>query len=94
LWAENAAGQRYHLHLSEAQGPIWEEPLAFRDYLRAHPDDAAIYGRLKGTLAAQAGSDIGAYVHGKTEFVHKILAKATGAMGQAEKASGSGCAGL
>lgn len=88
LWAERTAEQRYHLHVTEPHGPIWEQPLAFRDYLRTHPDAAAMYGRLKSTLAVQAGSDIGAYVQGKTEFVHQILAKAMGAIGQtAQRAS-------
>ncbi len=76
LWKEMASTQRYHIHLTQVHGPLWENPLAFRDYLREHPEEAERYGQLKADLAAQCGSDIGSYIQGKTAFVQQILDKA------------------
>ena len=52
--------------------------LAFRDYLRAHPDVAAEYARLKTQLAAQCEHDIDRYMDGKDAFIktHEALALA------------------
>jgi len=53
--------------------------LLFRDYLRAHPEAAAEYGRLKRRLAAEAGSDWDCYTGGKSAFVAEIVARAKSA---------------
>ncbi len=45
--------------------------LAFRDYLRAHPDVCAEYAALKRALAGKYPFDIGAYCDGKEELVKK-----------------------
>lgn len=50
--------------------------LAFRNYLRAHPDEAAAYADLKRELARRHQGDIEAYSRAKTEFVENILQKA------------------
>ena len=76
LWKETASTQRYHIHLTQVHGPLWENPIAFRDYLHEHPEEAEHYGQLKADLAAQCDSDIGSYIHGKTAFVQQILDKA------------------
>jgi GrpB-like predicted nucleotidyltransferase (UPF0157 family) len=52
--------------------------LAFRDWLRAHPDDAAAYARLKQRLARQFRHDRDAYVEGKRALVERVLAQAAG----------------
>lgn len=49
---------------------------AVREYLRAHPDDAAEYGELKKRLARRHSTDIDAYIAGKTDFILRILARA------------------
>lgn len=46
--------------------------LAFRDYLRCHPDICSEYGKLKSELARQYPSDIGAYGDGKEDFVKQV----------------------
>jgi GrpB-like predicted nucleotidyltransferase (UPF0157 family) len=46
---------------------------AFRDYLRAHPDEAAAYERLKRELAARFSDDVDSYAEAKSEFVQRIL---------------------
>ncbi len=66
----------HHLYVCAEDSPELRRQLAFRDYLRAHPDAAWQYGELKRELAARHVSDIDAYVEGKTAFVEAVLAKA------------------
>jgi GrpB-like predicted nucleotidyltransferase (UPF0157 family) len=54
-----------------------ENRLIFRDWLRAHPEDAAAYEALKRRLAAEANGDWTFYTGGKSAFVAEILRKAT-----------------
>jgi len=49
--------------------------LLFRDYLRAHPDDAKAYGELKQALALRFRDDRSAYVDGKSEVVTEIIVR-------------------
>lgn len=51
--------------------------LAFRNYLRAHPDQAAAYEDLKRDLARRHQGDIDTYSRAKTNFVEGILQKAS-----------------
>ena len=69
------AHHTHHVHVFEASSPEIAKHLAFRDYLRAHPEDRDAYGRLKTTLAAQYRTDPPAYTEAKTEFVQAILHK-------------------
>lgn len=50
--------------------------LAFRDFLRAHPDVCAEYAALKRELAARYPYDIDAYCEGKDAFVRRFEAAA------------------
>lgn len=73
------AGRRYfrkggderthHVHLFELGDPAIARHLAFRDYLRSHPETAASYGELKQELAARFPSDIESYIEGKGPFI-------------------------
>ena len=66
-----------HVHVC-LSGSRWERRhLAFRDRLRAHPDDAAAYGRLKRELAAAHPRDIVSYLDGKTGFIERLTDEAT-----------------
>ena len=67
---------RHNLYVCAEDSPELHRHLAFRDYLRAHPDDAQRYGDLKRELAARHVADIDSYVNGKAEFVLGILQKA------------------
>ncbi len=58
--------------------PLLRELLAFRDYLRTHPDEADQYAALKKELAARFSSDHVGYTEAKTDFVRSVLAKARG----------------
>ena len=50
--------------------------LAVRDYLRAHPKEAAAYGALKIELAGKFPRDIEGYCDGKDEFVKALERRA------------------
>jgi len=70
-------GHRTHnLHLVVEGGRGWRQTIRFRDYLRAHPDAAAEYGRLKRDLAASDPKDVAAYTHRKSPFIRAPLALA------------------
>jgi GrpB-like predicted nucleotidyltransferase (UPF0157 family) len=53
-----------------------EDKLAFRDYLRAHREEAQAYSRLKERLAAEHRHDIVGYIQGKDAFVQGIITQA------------------
>jgi GrpB-like predicted nucleotidyltransferase (UPF0157 family) len=69
----------FHVHIAEIGGEFWNKHLAFRDYLRAHPDTAAEYATLKRRLAAEYGSDRLGYTNAKSEFILGIEEKAAAA---------------
>lgn len=50
--------------------------LLFRDYLRAHPEEADQYAALKRELSARFSEDREAYTSGKTDYVYSIMQKA------------------
>jgi putative glutamine amidotransferase len=66
----------FHVHLCPA-GSGWERRhLAFRDWLRAHPDDAAAYAELKRELASEHPNDVFTYTDAKGAFIRSIESKA------------------
>lgn len=66
----------HHLHLLPAGSPRFEDEIAFRDYLRAHPQDAAEYEAMKKQLAATLSDDREAYTEAKTGFIARVTAAA------------------
>jgi GrpB-like predicted nucleotidyltransferase (UPF0157 family) len=76
LWKGTPTLHIAHLHMAAVDTSAWIRPIAFRDYLRNHPDEAQTYAMLKKHLAAVHGIDIDAYMRGKTAFVEAILTKA------------------
>ncbi len=66
----------HHIHMVETASDMFAYHLAFRDYLRAHPEAAAEYARLKRGLAARFRDDRDAYTDGKADFVKTITAAA------------------
>lgn len=55
---------------------FWRDHLLFRDWLRAHPEDAAAYQELKHRLTTDHRRDVGAYTDAKTSFVREMLRRA------------------
>lgn len=64
-----------HLFAEESAADI-SRHLAVRDYLRAHPAEAAEYGALKRSLAARFPEDIEGYCDGKDAFVRALEERA------------------
>jgi putative glutamine amidotransferase len=76
-FSRNVDGQRaFQIHACVAGGPWERRHLAFRDWLRSHPDDAAAYEDLKRRNAERHPRDIMAYVDAKTPFIRRIEAGA------------------
>jgi GrpB-like predicted nucleotidyltransferase (UPF0157 family) len=69
------AKRTHHVHVTEPQGEMWQR-LAFRDYLRADPKEAATYERLKRRFAAEHPGDREAYTDAKSAYVETVLRKA------------------
>lgn len=71
----NADGERTeHIHIV-APDHVSAERIIFRDLLRKHPAEAAIYEALKNDLAKKFAKDRAAYTQGKTEFIQTTLRK-------------------
>jgi GrpB-like predicted nucleotidyltransferase (UPF0157 family) len=68
----------HHLHLYASGHPAITRQLAFRDYLRSHPEDAEAYAALKAALAERYPTNSAAYTEGKSAFVAEILRRARG----------------
>jgi GrpB-like predicted nucleotidyltransferase (UPF0157 family) len=66
----------HHLHIVELGSTFWREHLAFRDYLRSHPDVADAYYKLKVELAAECTRTGADYPAGKASFVADVVASA------------------
>ena len=86
-WGENGiAGRRYftrgttmrthQIHAYQVGNPEIIRHLAFRDYLRVHPDKALVYSDHKRAVARQHPYDIYAYMDGKDAMVKHLLAEA------------------
>ena len=76
LCKPSLALRTHHLHLVPFNSDLWVERLAFRDYLRAHPDTARAYAELKRSLAKQFEFDRETYTESKGPFVQEVLALA------------------
>ena len=66
----------FHLHCVIKQGDFWTRHLAFRDYLRTHPESAAAYYELKQELAANIKKE--EYTEAKSPFIEDILIRVLG----------------
>ena len=70
---DDPEGVRTHqVHAFAAGSAEVERHLAFRDYLRAHPDDARRYSRLKRRLAEDHPQSPDEYMDGKDGFIKEI----------------------
>ncbi|GMA64187.1 GrpB family protein [Alicyclobacillus fastidiosus] len=68
--------RRHHVHVFQVGSPHIERYLAFRDYLRAHRNEAREYGDLKRKLAREFLCDIDSYIQGKESLVGEIEQRA------------------
>lgn len=76
LYVRAPDGVRTHiLHVVSWQSWPHRNQRLLRDYLRAHPRDAARYAELKRAVVA-AGTAAGAYARAKTELVQELTDRA------------------
>lgn len=65
----------HHLYVCPPSSAEFRRHIAFRDYLRAHPEDAKIYGDLKRALAERFRDDRSGYNTAKAEFVTELTSR-------------------
>lgn len=63
----------HHVHMAEITSGFYQDHLLFRNYLRAHPEAAQEYARIKLHLAARFPDDREKYTDSKAEFIQEIL---------------------
>jgi ribonuclease-3 len=66
----------FNLHLVLRDGELWRDALAFRDYLRAHPDEARRYVERKREAVAAGASTLLRYSSEKAPMLLEILERA------------------
>lgn len=76
LYKQRRGEDTFHLHMVEPQSEFYRRHIAFRDYLRSHPEAVAEYAALKLRLASEFGSDRSGYTDAKSEFIQSIERKA------------------
>ena len=64
--------RKHHLYVCSQDSPELKRHVAFRDYLRAHPDAAREYGRIKEEGASLHPHDIEGYIEHKSAFIGRI----------------------
>jgi GrpB-like predicted nucleotidyltransferase (UPF0157 family) len=73
FFTKDTAGERsHHVHMFQVGHPEIGRHLKFRDYLRAHPEEAQAYSQLKEALAETHRDDPDSYTDGKSEFIGRI----------------------
>jgi len=63
----------HHLNITEVGNECWFTHVAFRDYLREHPEAREKYRKLKLDLVSRCTSDRAAYQESKAEFICRTL---------------------
>lgn len=67
------SGTTHNVYVCLSDGVSLLNHLTFRDHLRTHPADAAVYATLKKELARNFQNDKCRYIKGKTDFILSIL---------------------
>lgn len=66
-----------NLHVWSLGSVEIQRHLAFRDWLRTHPEDVALYETTKRKLAARTWANVQQYADAKTEVIEEIRARAS-----------------
>ena len=66
---------KHHLYVCPEDSPELRRHIAFRDYLRAHPEAVRDYSRIKEEGAKQYPDDMERYIEHKSPFIKKIYAE-------------------
>ena len=67
--------KKHHLYVCPKDLPELKRHIAFRDYLRTHPDAVREYSHIKEEAAKQYPNDIERYIEHKSPFIEKIYAE-------------------
>ena len=67
--------KKHHLYVCPEDSPELKIHIAFRDYLRTHPDAAREYSRIKEEGARRYPDDIERYIEYKSPFIEKTYAE-------------------
>ena len=67
--------QKHHLYVCPQNSAELKRHIAFRDYLRDHPDAVIAYSRIKAEGAARYPHDIEGYIAHKSPFIEGIYRK-------------------
>lgn len=67
---------KVNIHIIPKDSEHWLRHIAFRDYLRAHPDVMEAYAQLKQTIAQQEFKDVFEYNDAKDSFVKETERRA------------------
>lgn len=68
--------ERYHLHLTFEGSKDFKEMIAFRDYLKTHPEDFKRYVEVKKKAVEIANQDQEIYMKTKEPLIKEIIQKA------------------
>ena len=71
--AQEQSVMNYHFYVCHRDARPYLEHIAFRDYLRTHPQARDEYQRIKQELAQRYRYDVDTYCEQKTTFVRSIL---------------------
>ena len=75
LYKQKHKEDTFHLHMVEPESEFFGRHIAFRDYLRSHPEAVTEYAELKLRLAREFGSDRAEYTDAKSEFIKSVECK-------------------
>ena len=67
--------REHHLYVCPQDSPELRRHVAFREYLRSHPEEAREYGRVKEEAAALWPYDIEQYAGHKSRYIESLYAK-------------------
>jgi GrpB-like predicted nucleotidyltransferase (UPF0157 family) len=75
---KRTALRAFDLALVEEGGLLWRDNLALRDYLRAHPEEAAAYATAKREAIAGGATTLLAYSEAKKGILERLVREARG----------------
>ena len=73
---DRGPNRTHHIHVAKVGSEFWQSHLLFRDYLRAHPEWASVYGELKRKLAIEHGHSRAAYTDSKGPLIAELVSRA------------------
>jgi GrpB-like predicted nucleotidyltransferase (UPF0157 family) len=76
LYARKRGRKNYNLQIVCYEEMVWFNNLAIRDYLRAHPTEAAVYAALKYAIVKEGIRSLLAYTEHKYPFMRQLRQRA------------------